>query len=668
MTKHIRRSPPRKDPHPGETQAEFELRVLNGHRLGAIRAPADLSLPVFHYPTAGQLKAYPASVDLRSHDAPIFDQGQLGDCHSADTSVLTIQGWKLFKDISNDDKLATVNPEDGGLIFEHPNNITAYHYDGDMYHFNHKSLDALVTPNHKMLVRKWNESAKTLDEDYQLIEAQDVGWYVGLCNKVRYHGNNTSDTYTFQPIEHKHKSRVKSSVNLKYWLRFLGMFVAEGTLVNIGKHYRTQIACVKQEEKEYFKDILSHLDLNASEYTDRFFIHNKEVFNELCYLGFYKKKAPEKFVPNFVFTLSAKYIAEFLDGYFHGDGCDSNNNKMYYTSSPVLAEQAQALIILAGGWASVSTRAARKGGVVNGHQINGAHPQHTIIEWNGKNLSIDKKANLEVIPYSGMVYCAEVPTYHTLVTKRNGKALISGNCVGNCWAGGFQWLQNSLEPSVSFAGSRLALYKWARDHDGTTGDVGTTDPTMAWVVSNKGVPHESLWTYDISQFDVEPTSNVVTDAANAKATTVSTVATTLAGIKAAINEPVPVMFTFDVYNAYEDATDNGGKIGMPSGGSIGGHCNMVVGYNDETVNLDNSLGAFIVRNSWGTSWGGTGADAGYGFMPYGYATQGYMASGYVITAESEIVVTPPTPTPPTPTAADNINLTAAVRTYQAGTD
>ena len=103
---------------------------------------------------------------------------------------------------------------------------------------------------------------------------------------------------------------------------------------------------------------------------------------------------------------------------------------------------------------------------------------------------------------------------------------------------------------------------------------------------------------------------------------------------------------------------------MPSGGVIGGHCNMVVGYNDAMSNLDGSAGAFIVRNSWGTSWGA----AGYGYMPYGYADQGYMASGYVITAESEIVVTPPSPTPPTPGAADNLTLTAAVRTHQAGID
>ena len=239
-----------------------------------------------------------------------------------------------------------------------------------------------------------------------------------------------------------------------------------------------------------------------------------------------------------------------------------------------------------------------------------------------------------------------------------------GSCVANCWSGGFEWLENALEPSVFFAASRLALYKWARDHDGTSGDVGTTDPTMAWVVANKGAPHESLWPYTISQFDVEPPSNVVTDAGKAKATTVSTVATTVAGIKAAINTPVPVMFTFDVYQPYEDATNNGGKIGMPSGGVIGGHCNMVVGYNDAMSNLDGSAGAFIVRNSWGTSWG----DKGYGYMPYNYANQGLMASGYVITAESEI--TPPTPTPtPTPSGTGtNVNLTAAVRTYQPGID
>ena len=212
-----------------------------------------------------------------------------------------------------------------------------------------------------------------------------------------------------------------------------------------------------------------------------------------------------------------------------------------------------------------------------------------------------------------------------------------------------------------FTGSRLALYKWARDMDGTTGDVGTTDQTMAAVVAQTGVAHESLWPYDIGQFDTEPPASIKTDAAKAKATAVNGVAGNTDAIKAAINQPVPVMFTFDVYAGYEDATSNGGKIAMPSGDSLGGHCNLVVGYNDSTQNRDGSAGAFIVRNSWGTSWG----DKGYGYMPYGYASGGYMQTCYVITAESEISITPVTPVTPTGTAG-NVHMTANVREYQPG--
>ncbi len=239
-----------------------------------------------------------------------------------------------------------------------------------------------------------------------------------------------------------------------------------------------------------------------------------------------------------------------------------------------------------------------------------------------------------------------------------------GSCVANAWAGAFEWLENYLESSVYFAGSRLALYKWARDHDGTTGDVGTSPPSMDWVVTNKGVPHESLWPYTISQFDVEPPSNVVSDALNSKSTASATVVSTaVADIKAALNTPVVVPFTFEVYSNYESVGSNG-LIPMPAGTDVGGHANVIVGYDDTTTNLDGSKGAFIVRNSWGTSWGANG----YGYMPYAFCTSNLMAGAWVISGESEIHVTPPTPTPVPSGTASNVHMNVSIREYQPGSE
>jgi C1A family cysteine protease len=72
----------------------------------------------------------------------------------------------------------------------------------------------------------------------------------------------------------------------------------------------------------------------------------------------------------------------------------------------------------------------------------------------------------------------------------------------------------------------------------------------------------------------------------------------------------PFVVGFSVYESFESSdVAEGGRVPMPGPGEslLGGHAVVAVGY-------DEPQRRFIIRNSWGTSWG----MRGYGTMPYDY--------------------------------------------------
>jgi C1A family cysteine protease len=84
-----------------------------------------------------------------------------------------------------------------------------------------------------------------------------------------------------------------------------------------------------------------------------------------------------------------------------------------------------------------------------------------------------------------------------------------------------------------------------------------------------------------------------------------------------------VLLLVQVYESIDQASADG-KIPFPCNTEkvLGGHAIMAVGY-DNNLKIKNngcgetSTGAFLIRNSWGTSWG----EQGYGYLPYEYVLQ-----------------------------------------------
>lgn len=207
-----------------------------------------------------------------------------------------------------------------------------------------------------------------------------------------------------------------------------------------------------------------------------------------------------------------------------------------------------------------------------------------------------------------------------------------GSCTANAGVGIVEYFERRAFGRHIDA-SRLFLYKATRSLLHWTGDRGAfLRSTMAGLVLF-GVPPEEYWPYVPTQFDAEPPAFCYAFAQNYKAISYyrldppgTTAGPLLARIKAGLAGGLPSMFGFTVYSSYTQAASTGGKIPAPTPGEsiVGGHAVVAVGY-DDGMKIKNTnsggtqtVGALLIRNSWGESWG----TAGNGWLPYDYVLKG----------------------------------------------
>jgi len=348
------------------------------------------------------------------------DQGP--NCYSKDTELLTEDGWKTFDSVHLDEKVAVVNPISRELSFEEPIKKYWMKYKGEMFNFKNRSMDLLVTPNHRMLVQQRKRNKRNF-----IVKAKD---YLGenyFYQSTIWNGKN-SDFFILPEHYYGFNRKFKSlKINFKDWVNFLGIYLSEG-YVSKQKSAKRVYICQTSKSKNFnkMKDIISKLPFNLT-YEEP---HNKFRINSTQLATYLEKfgTSHKKYIPDYIKNAKADIIFCFLESFNLGDG-DIHQGKMRFcSSSKRLIDDIQEMIIKL-DYTGIITMDKRKTmtNPINKKKYR-ASPIYSI-EMKKRNKTSIRKYNIDTINYNDLIGCVTVSTGFLMV-RRNNRVAICGNTGG----------------------------------------------------------------------------------------------------------------------------------------------------------------------------------------------------------------------------------------------
>jgi C1A family cysteine protease len=208
-----------------------------------------------------------------------------------------------------------------------------------------------------------------------------------------------------------------------------------------------------------------------------------------------------------------------------------------------------------------------------------------------------------------------------------------GSCTANAIAAAVEFdLLKQQQPD--FTPSRLFIYYNERAMEGHIDyDSGAQLRDGIKSVATLGVCKEAEWPYDATPatFDggpfppgsppaTKPPPTCYQDALACTATSYQRLVPNLDQLRGCLATGYAFVFGFSVYTSFESqkvATTGEAPLPAPGEQQLGGHAVLAVGYDDNTQR-------FLVRNSWGRSWG----EEGYFTLPYPYLTEPGLSSDF----------------------------------------
>lgn len=416
-------------------------------------------------------------------------------CFDDKTEIMTENGWRLFKDLSKDEKVATLS-KDNKLEWQQPTNYTDEEYEGNMLHFSHRTFDLLVTPNHRMLVRRYlvnvengrksileyiTKSHRKIEFNWKLKEAQELADCKRQEWQMRRGGQSWNGTLIpeieIPYIESKNKGakmRHIGKLPIDDVSELIAWYVTEGCINKKNIQLTiSQSQRVNKENHEKIVDLFRRIGFNPTP-RGRDLKDITVCSKELC-LWLKSECASGSrniYLPKWLKDQPTDILKIVFDTMIEGDGWYTDKGYGYKSISKRLRND-------------LSEVAIKLGLAVTEH---------------GESLSITKEQIYPTIntkplieKYNGQIYCVSVPN-GIIMVRRNGRNIWSGNSYK------MQKLVESLEggskPNILVEGHyHKAMYMFNRNIH--TLEAATLCGQTGWMRGKKIPAHKGFWVLEM---------------------------------------------------------------------------------------------------------------------------------------------------------------------------
>ncbi len=382
-------------------------------------------------------------------------------CYDAQTRVLTPEGPKFYWELAPGTTAFSLDPQTRQVVEVPVEAVHVFPYWGEMVEIRTNRLDLLVTPNHRMLVRR-NHGKGSIA--FRTAESCFDAGQVSIPAPEPWTGCEPAPPeidlaeFLSEPLAPNAHPPLRMAT--EDFLYLLGVFIGDGHVAQLSVTTPVRSTLTAAERQAYrtpdgrfaplptsvlaphtktYKATRIHIGASKGSRT------RKRLVNILRRYGLPVTKTPmqlvltnralaeaflacghgarNKCIPSWVLRWPASALRALFEGLMDSDG--TADGQAFYTTSERLAWQMVELCAKLGMYARVKTRPP-KTTRYQGKLIHSQGIFEVRISSRTRTLAFTPR-NIRRVFYEGVVWCPSVPPYENVLVERNGYTAFCGN-------------------------------------------------------------------------------------------------------------------------------------------------------------------------------------------------------------------------------------------------